>query len=272
MKINFILFTLFIPLVFFSNCTTDYFGFSSSEEGNNSQYLQNPTSAMAYCNKFDSNGFSGFLVAYYDWDKDAFNKNKARLYLEKVPYEFTYPPTNYIQVHSFYIANNKKTFNKIPVSMDVVQNSTSEKSILITTIGHDLLVDMGEIPIDQLIQKHSFILRDVNGWHGITLSVFDLKNKPIKIAQVLIPPFDANPNTFLNTHNRERLLSQLHPFSNISNTNTTDQSFYEKALDFCKESPAQFNVPPFKPQPVTSDPVVDKLIEELSFLPGNPSQ
>ena len=271
MRINLFIFLLFIHLAFFSNCTTDYFGFSEDEEGP-PDYLRNPVALMAYCNKFNINGFNGFLVAYYDWNEEAFDKNKAQLYLANVPYEFTYPPTNYIQVHSFYIANNQKVFNKTPVSMDIFNDSSSERSVLVTTIGHDLLEDTGGISIDELIQTNSFVLRDMNGWHGITLSVFDVQNKPMKTAEILIPPFEANPNTFLNAHNEENRLFQLHPFVNISqNTNTTDQTFYEKGLDFCKESQVQFDIPAFETQSPAEDPV-DKLIEDLSFLPDDLSQ
>ena len=263
MKINvFIFFVFSTILIFSSNCTTDYFGFSEADSPD-----FNPQVAMAYCNKFNINGFSGILVAYYDWNQKTFNKNKAQLYLQSVPYEFIYPPTNYIQVHSFYIANNQKKFNTTPVSMEVVRSATDEKSILVTTIGHDLLKEMGEISIDDLIKDYNLILRDVDGWQAITLSVFNAKNKPIKTAQVLIPPFEANPHTYLNAHNKERLLNQLHPFGNINHTDAKDQTFYEKGLDFCKESPIQFEVPSFETQPLTADPV-NQFIEDLSLLPS----
>ena len=269
MKINLLIFLLLIPLAFFSNCTTDYFTFSESGEG----LYGDSQAAMAYCNKFSINGFSGFLVAYYDWNEETFDKNKAQLYLANVPYEFTYPHTNYIQVHSFHIASNKKVFNKTPVSMDIFNDSSAERSTLVTTIGHDLLEDMRGISIDELIRDNSFILKDMDGWHGITLSVFNVQNRPIKTAEVLIPPFEANPNTFLNAHNQEKRLFQLHPFVNISqNTNTTDQTFYEKGVDFCRESQVRFDVPAFEDHSSAGEDPVDKLIEDLSFLPNDVSQ
>ena len=272
MKINLFIFLLFIPLAFFSNCTTDYFSFSESGDGSYGD-SQNSSAAMAYCNKFSINGFDGFLVAYYDWNEDIFDKNKAQLYLAAVPYEFTYPPTNYIQIHSFYIASNKKVFNKTPVSMDIFNDSSAERSTLVTTIGHDLLEDMRGISIDELIQDNSFILKDMDGWHGITLSVFNVQNKPVKTAEVLIPPFEANPNTFLNAHNQEKRLFQLHPFVNISqSTNTTDQTFYEKGVDFCRESQVRFDIPAFEDHSSAGGDPVDKLIEDLSFLPNGVSQ
>lgn len=270
MKINISIFFLFpILLIFFSNCTTDYFGFSESDEDMATSPHLNYKVAIAYCNKFNINGFSGILVAYYDWNQETFNKNKAQLYLQKVPYEFTYPPTNYIQIHSSYIANNQTVFKETPVSIKVVSNSTAEKSTLVTTIGHDLLKEMGDISIDKLIQTHHFVLTDMSGWHAITLSVFNVRNKPVKKAQaqVLIPPFEANPHTYLNTHNKEQLLFKLHPFANIDHASTNDQAFYEKGVDFCKESPIQFKIPPFKAQPITANPV-DNIIDDLSLLPS----
>ena len=265
MKINLsILFLLPLLFISFSNCTTDYFNFSESgEKGSNTDYSFNSSEAMAYCNKFNAKGFNGVLVAYYDWDQDTFNTNKTQLYLWNVPNEFTYPPTNYIQLHAFYIANNKTVFNKPPLTMEIIKNSSSETSSLVTTIGHDLLEAMGDITIDELMQNYSFILEDMKGWQGVVLSVFDAQNKPMKTTQILKPPFEANPHTYLDKHNREQLLFKLHPFEEIAYINKKDQTFYEKAVDFCDNVPIQFEVPAFETHNV--DPV-DQLIESLSFL------
>ena len=256
-----IIFLLAGLLTAFSNCTLDYFNFSNSENEEFSS-SDRPSSAMIYCNKFNiRSGFNGILTAWYDWDKETFDTNKSQLYLWSIPAEFTYPSTNYIQVHSFRVENNKKTFKESPVSMEVIKNSSGERWSIITTIGHDLLEELG-ISIEDLIQNNSFVLKDMKGWHGISISVFNEHNKPIKKTQILIPPFEANPHTYLETQNQERTLDELHPFKKIAGVSNKDDIFYEKGKDFCKDSPAQFEIPPL-PTSKNKDSI-DLLLEDLS--------
>ena len=255
-------------LIFFLSCTTDYFGFSEEDVGASSkEEWSNPLIPMAYCNKFNKEGFSGILTAYYDVDQGAFNKNKVRLYLYSVPDEWTYPPSNYIQVHAFSISNNRTVFNPTPISMILIKDSNNDRSSIITTLGHDLLEYLGDISIEELINSYSFLMKDINGWNGISLSVFNAKNKPIKTTKVLIPPFPANPHTYLDENNKEQLLFKLHPFESISYNNDADQLFYQKGVEFCKDSPEEFEIPPWGGSSSHSDPI-DQLMEDLSFLPG----
>ena len=262
-----ILLLLAVIISFFPNCTTDYFGFSEDAQFDGTSRSLTP---MIYCNKFNENGFNGILISYYNWDTEEFNNNKAYLYLWDVPYEFNHPPTNYIQVHSFSIANNKKNYNRSPVNMQVVPDSSTDnpQNMIITTISHDLLDDIGGITINELTKTHSFVLEDLKGWHGVTLSVFNEKNKPIKISKILIPPFPANPHTYLNNNNREQLLINLHPFENISHAHKSDKIFYDKGLEFCEKSPVPLELPPFNEIESTEDQdPVNEFIRELSLLP-----
>lgn len=263
-----ILSLLILILLSFPNCTTDYFGFSEDTEFNGSSIRS--LIPMAYCNRFNENGFNGIIISYYDWNTEEFNNNKAHLYLWSVPYEFTHPPTNYIQAHSFSIANNKETYNESPISMQVTPDSSSSfgQNILITTISHDLLEDVGGITIDELIKTHSFVLENLKGWQGITLSTFNVHNKPLKKAQVLIPPFAANPNTYLNNNNQEQRLLTLHPFEKMAHIHKTDRVFYDKGVEFCEDSPVPLEIPPFNGtnESTKTDPV-NEFINELSLLP-----
>ncbi|MDE0518400.1 MAG: hypothetical protein OXH36_02420, partial [Bdellovibrionales bacterium] len=198
-----------------------------------------------------------------DWDQEAFDTNKAQLYLWNVPPEFTYPRTNYIQIHSFRIENNRKVFKESPVSIDIINNTSNERGITITTLGHDLLEDL-EKSIEELIQENSFVLKDMKGWHGVSISIFNVHNKPIHGAktEILIPPFEAHPHTYLEKQNQERMLHELHPFKKIASSTHKDKIFYEKGRDFCKDSPSQFEVPS---PPANSEDGVDRLLEDLDL-------
>ena len=264
---NYILILLFCSL---ASCKTDGFDLSSWNS-QDSIGFGNISAPMAYCNKFNINEFSGILVSFYDWETEKFNTNKAYLYLWSIPYEFTYPQTNYIQLHSFYMANNKKVFSKTPMSMTLIANKNSEREIL-TTIGHDLLEDTNR-SIDELIKNYHLLLEDIKGVHGISLSVFDVHNKPIRTTQVLIPPFEANPHTYLNNNNNERLLSDLHPFSDIAQSSRSTQIFYDKGLDFCDHSPQLIEIPPYENtvQPNANENSIEELFQDLSFVPVAPS-
>ncbi|MDE0119630.1 MAG: hypothetical protein OXM55_06465 [Bdellovibrionales bacterium] len=254
------IFLLFILLTAFSNCTLDYLDFSGATQ---EEFSSAPTSAMVYCNKFNVNGFNGILNAWYDWDQEAFDTNKAELYLWNVPTEFTYPHTNYIQVHSFRIENNRKIFKESPISIEIIKNNSNERGTTITTLGHDLLEDL-EKSIEELIQDNSFVLKDMKGWHGVSISVFNVHNKPITKIEILIPPFEAHPYIYLEKQNQERLLHELHPFKKMSSSTHKEKIFYEKGRDFCKDSPSQFEVPPFSTN--STEDEVDRLLKDLSFI------
>lgn len=261
----------FLSLIFFlsfSSCTADFFDFSTDTTGDGKGEMDF-TDPMVYCNKFHENGFRGTITAYYDWDNDNFHTDKAQLYLWNVPDEFTYPPTNYIQIHLFSVSNNKKNFDKKPVSFEIVGSATA--SSLVTTISHELLEELGDISIQDLIDGNKFILRDIGGWHGVSLSIFDEQNKPVKTAQLLIPPFEANPHNFFNNNNREQRLLELHPFEKISsNPNNTDKVFYEKGIEFCKSVSIDFEVPSFEEQEASradeADSSIDDLLKDLSLI------
>ena len=260
---------LFALFMSFSNCTTDYFGFSGPNSEELSSVLDfQPVAVMTYCNRFDKEGFRGTITAYYDHNQDEFDTNKARLYLRRVPSEFTYPPTNYIQMHPFYIANNKTVFKESPANIEVINNSTNDKLAIITTLGQDFINEKTNAKsINDFLRKYSLILEDMSVWQGVALSVFDGRNKPLKTAQVLIPPFEANPQTYLENQNNERRLTELHPFQQISHINANDKVFYEKGLDFCEDAPIEFEVPDFATHADSAGSSVDQLLEELSLLP-----
>ena len=252
--------------IFYSACQLDYFSWSSSQVNSTVEdgLSQSATDNMVYCNKFDTKGFSGILTAYYDLEKDGFDNNKAQLYLWKVPAEFQYPPTNYIQLHLFRIEEGQETFHKSPVPIDLISKITGTSSYLIKALDHRLLDEQRSPSIDHFLNTYIFILKDIRGWQGLTLSVFNENNKPIKSAQVLLPPFPADPRVYLTRNNKERALQNLHPFANLSHTKETDRVFYEKGLDFCKGSPVNFDVPAFEKQGPAS---LDQLLDEFSFLP-----
>ena len=268
---------IFLWALFFINfcgCTADFFNFSNEDKtkGSASGALVFSTDIkenMLYCNKFNNNEFNGILIADYDKNEAAFNMSgeKAQLFLWNVPYEFTHPSTNYIQFHAFYIANNKTVFNKVPVTIEMIAHSSSRKPILVTTIGHDLLKEIGITSISKLIETHYFVLKDLNGWNGVSLSIFNVHDKLVKTTQILIPPFSANPHTYQSKNNRERVLFELHPFHDIAYNNEQDNVFYEKGVAFCNAAPVQLEVPLFKnPSDSTDDNGVDNLIEDLSFF------
>ena len=227
---------------------------------------------QAYCNKFNLNGFNGIITSYFDPVQNKLNTNKAKLFLWEAPYEFKYPKSNYIQFHSFYVKNNREEYNSSPVSIELFNDQTLRVKDVVTAIGHELLEDL-DLPIDAFLQTYSFILQDIEGWQGLSMSVFNSKNKPLATTKVLIPPFSAHPDLFLTQNNQEQLLFKLHPFSKISNVNNNEMAFYEKAIDICNDAPVDL---PFINDVLTKtgasgggggsgDPL-QELMQDLSFL------
>ena len=256
------------PLFFllYSACQLDYFSLSRSQVSSTVEdgLPQKAGDNQVYCNKFDTKGFSGILTAYYDLEKDAFNNNKAQLYLWKVPGEFKHPPTNYIQLHLFRIEEGREIFNKNPVNINLISKTKGTSSFLIKALDHRLLSEQASPSIDDFLNTYIFILEDTSGWQGLTLSVFNEKDKPIKVAQVLLPPFSADPRVYSARNNDEQLGLKLHPFGDLSQTNEPAKAFYEKGLDFCKGSPVSFDIPDFEEKGPAN---LEQILDEFSFLP-----
>ena len=259
-----------LTALFLCACTGDYLTFSL--DGDRGPAF---STRQAYCNKFNINGFTGLLTSYFDWSEKNINENKAVMYLRTVPSDFNFPLSNYIQVHSFYIKNNREEYNSAPVTMEVLDKTTSVSVQTVTSIGHDLLSHVNQT-VDKFIEQNYFILHDVEGWQGMSLSVFDsVSNKPLdgKSTKILIPPFSADPQEFFRETNKERLLFRLHPFAQISEAGgTTRHDFYSKAKDDCQGAYLPLDTL-FKEKAVTNNGTKDpskpfqELMRNVSSLP-----
>ena len=259
-------FVIFLFLFIFCGCTLDYFGFSGGGkgEGSSQSFSHTPNVGMVYCNRFSINDFRGMITAYYDKEQKSFNTNKAQLFLWKTPYEFVYPKTNYIQVHSFTTSQNVKTFKPTPVRMEIINKSALSRYTYATVIGHELIEQSKNESLDEFVKQYSFVLEDLKGWEGITLSVFDVRDRPVKTASILIPPFPANPQTYLGTYAGEQSLLELHPFHNLLHSpKVSDRTFYEKGKAWCQSQSVEFEVPSL-PDYLLNDTSVDSLLEELA--------
>ena len=249
-------------LISLTACSTDYLSFSLD-----SSRPFGADKTQVYCNRFNVKGFNGIIVSYFDKTLNRLNENKARVFLWDVPHEFQYPLSNYIQIHSFYVRNNREEYNTAPVSMSLFNNKTLASESVITAISHNLLEDINQ-PIHTFIKTYSFILQDLEGWQGVAMSVFNSMDKPVKAVKVLIPPFPAHPDLFLQENNQERFLFQLHPFAQIARVNNNETAFYEKAGDMCDDSPIALDIFSTKDRPKDKEErdSVDQLLEDLSFI------
>ena len=272
-----------LPLLFhISGCAFDFFdshedpspsdnetSWLSSQRGNPD--IRPNSHWMAYCSEFSDQDFSGMLTAYYNWEEDRFNSNKVWLYLWDVPYEFRSPPGNYMQIHAFYMESNREIYDKSksPVLMELVEDASSEKTIMVEAIEKPLLRDLGHLSIEDVIDNYGFLLHNLNGWQGLSLSIFNAKNQPVRTVKALIPPFISHPQTFLRKHNQEHRLLTLHPFGNMLSRSHTEEVFYKKAYDTCSRSPVRIPIPSFEDKKQDMDKLLlDELTgESLSILP-----
>ena len=219
-----------------ANCTTDYFGLSSdkSEEAEEKPSHQTP---LTYCNRFDQNNFRGLLTAYYSESQGSFVRNTNWLHLWEVPYE-AQMPGNYVQFHLFRISNNKEHYHEAPVEADLIKHTSTEIVKIINSIDSDLLSELGGITMDHLLNRYSFLLKDIAGWHGLSISLFNAQNKPTKITKVMIAPFETIPKTYVANNDHEVLLLKLHPFGQLTKLNEhNDKVLYSKGVDNCNDSP-----------------------------------
>ena len=268
-------FLCIVLMLFCTGCQSDFFRFSSETEDDPSRQYK-PQEWLAYCNNFNKNGFQGILTAYFDADIEDFSTNKVWLHLSSVPKEFEYPKTNYIQIHPFNVDSNKIQHRGSPIDMKIIKDSDKEIVKIISSIQHTLLEEMGYLDsINALISNYGFVLLDLSGWEGVSLSVFNVKNVPVSKTsiRVLIPPFLSHPHNYSQRNNNELLLSRLHPFENIATTTNfqTEDIFYNKASDICDNSPIKINIPSFQDQihskeEEASDQLFNRLLEDVSDL------
>lgn len=245
-------FIFYLCIVLLFSCTAEHFNLSTLDDGTvskqNTIYKQNYLESMVYCNKFSVKGFSGILVTKYNQETQKFDNNTSRLILFTVPDEFIYPITNYIQIHAFNIVNNRVTFHDTPIEMQIIGKDNYPTPHSVTSIGHDILksIQHNNASIDTLIQNYDFMLHNLDGWQGISLSVFSARNIPIKSAKILIPPFESNPHTYMDRHHKQEVLSKLHPMWDFAHMYTKDEFFYNKTTEYCSHVPIDFEIPPFK--------------------------
>ena len=252
---------LFISQAFVLGCSPESLGlvFSSKTQNLGDEgKLSDSETKNIYCNQFNKNGFEGSLITFYDWTKNKFVKNKVWVHFSGVPKDFDNYKTNYLQFYYFNVKDGKVKFNDVPVTIDIILNSQLEKKAVVDAIGRDLLMDYGGNSIEVFISKHSFILTDTLGWQGVGLFLFSGENRSIKKVQVLIPPFEANPEIYLFQNNNELLLFHLHPFAKVSASQPDERVYYQKAFHMCKGSPEPLPLPPLQEDDLSLEDILTK--------------
>ena len=246
--------TLFciVLTIFCVGCSGDFFTwFSTESDDDSSDQTYKPHEWLAYCNEFSDKGFRGILTAFAEDDQSDFNTNKAWLHLSSVPDTFPHPRSNFIQFHLFNVENNEYKYGP-HITMDIVADSDKEYIRSTTAIDNKLLRNLGLQSITDLIHNYGFVLNGLDGWEGVSLSVFDEENKPILSTniQVLTPPFLSNPRSYSQRHDSKTALFKLHPFHQISEEKfkEPEKVFYEKAIDICEKSHIRINIPTFEEQ------------------------
>lgn len=263
--------------LYIAGCAFDFFGggpswdeerYSSLSEDSEWDSDSDTSEFLAYCNKFNDQDFSGILTTYYNWEEDRFNTNKIWLYLRSVPYELK-NSANYMQLHTFNMEDNREVYNKKePVSMEIVKDSLSEKISTVTVLDKKLLKDMEYLSLDDFIKNYGLLLHDMDGWHGVALSIFNEKDRPVKTVKVLIPPFTAHPDTFVNQNNNEQRLMKLHPFGVLSAKSHTEAMFYKKARAICTHSPRDIPIPQVEDKyKEREEAISDEITRGISLLP-----
>ena len=191
------------------------------------------TAQEVFCNPIKESGFEGVLAVNTSgsWIHEA---ESAILKFRDVPDEFKNIDYSYIQLFPFSYQNNLIKREKRPLEMDMYNLNTHVFALSTEYIDH-ALIDGNNYDIDDFFFDNIFIIKDIAGWQGLIIGLFNDIDKALIVNKVLNPPFDANPHIYKTQHADNPRLSSLHPFNIFIPTTKEDEHrlFLSKARDAC---------------------------------------
>ena len=160
------------------------------------------------------------------------------LYFYDVPDSFKTQRDTYLQLYAINYINNKSSFSKDSLEMDVLNLKSGNRSSITPYIDHSFV--RGEnYEFNDFFADHAFILRNTSGWDVLFVGLFNEHDESILQTTALIPPFEANPYVYEENKEDNQALSQLHPFNNLKTSieKTSDDVFLSRAETACHENP-----------------------------------
>ena len=191
---------------------------------------------LVFCVPFKGEDFEGSLSIMADSASQSYNPDSVVLKFVKAPGTLKYQPTSYLQIFSANYSGSKASVSPspLPIKTRNIRNKLYSKST--NYIDNNFIYDTNpDISFDDFFFDYEFEIRDTAGRQSLVLGLFNETDEAVERIQVLVPPFAANPFTYKDEVQSEKLLS-LHPFYDIMNSADADDEdlFLTKAESSCR--------------------------------------
>ena len=189
-----------------------------------------------FCNPIRSQGFEGVLAVNTSGNNWIHQAESAILQFQDVPDYFKNTDHSYIQMFAFNYQKNKMIRDNLPLSLDVYNLDTHDL-IQTTKYIDTTLANRENRNVDEFFFKHIFVVKDIVGWQGVILGLFNDIDKNVVLLKILNPPFDANPHIYKTRYAQDFNLHSLHPFKDFLSTTDPEENtlFLSKSRDACLE-------------------------------------
>lgn len=195
------------------------------------------------CNAIPSNniGLGGPISSYFDPNAQAYIDDWIRLKFNQRPTQLTSSSTHYIEIYRW---KEGGVYNRTPVSISFQLKGSGQElqqttQVLSRATVQNMIVDNGldrfGYTTDNFYDGVIMILKGMDlEWDAITIYYYDdsESSDPIDSVDVLLPAFDANPNSYATTH-PDTDLQMLHPMYQYRNSGFDDLDYYNATFQLC---------------------------------------
>lgn len=191
-----------------------------------------------FCNPFAEKGFRGVLSVNSSQNNFSYASNTLMLYFYDVPDSFKTQRDTYVQLYAVNYINNKSSFSKEGLEMDVLNLKSGNRASITPYIDHKFIQNE-DYDFNDFFADHAFIVRNTSGWDVLFIGLFNEHDESILQMTTLIPPFESNPYIYEENKEGNQTLNQLHPFNHLKTNieRTSDDVFLSKAETACRENP-----------------------------------
>lgn len=206
-------------------------------------------SSMGECTRTVTNGLAIAAQAstHYSY-YGTMDKDKALINITQAPSEITNSNTHSIKFYRWKeLQEGQAQVNETPTTFYFKHKSTGQLSAGMTelnknsidqTIGNNNLTS---VTANNFFNHFYILLTGVDyQWQAVTLALYEGAGEALTSAEVLLPPFYADPNYYNQVTNSVHLES-LHPFKQYVGSNT-NYNYKQMSDSICYEMLGQRNV------------------------------
>lgn len=195
--------------------------------------LDEDSNTLSKCAPFDKNEFKGSLDAVFS---KRYQIDLWILYLYKLPIEATESENSYIQLRGInYFNNRAPEISSSPLTFNIYNPRTEHySSVGLELLDEDVVSEYtDENSLYDFFREYRLEIPNAAGFDSLYIGVFDQYDQPVQSVQVLVPPYEANPYTFLDKASSKGQLVGLHPLQSSLGTKAQshDEDVFIKSIN-----------------------------------------